>query len=85
MKRCVAPVGLLLIGCASTGTVEIGNGRFSSTGVSVRGIQPARAEAVDEANEKCADEHKKTVIESFDDRGMDATLRSTSSVIYHCE
>ena len=71
-----ALAALLLTGCASTGTMEIGNGRFSSTGVSVRGIQPARLEAVDEANEKCAGLHKKAVIESSDDRGMDACRSS---------
>ena len=83
-KNKIALLALLLVGCGGR-TFVLGEGRMTATDSSVRGIGPAREGAVDRANEHCEEAGKKAVIESFDDRGMDVTLRSTSSVIFHCQ
>ncbi len=85
MKIAVIGVAALLTGCAHVEALAIGNGNYSLTATAQLGFGSSRQEAVDDANEFCAKQHKSAIVTSFSDAGPQAFVGYSTSVVFRCE
>ena len=86
MKNWIAVTAVILTACAAH-PLELGDGRYSTTGSVRRGIQAARQEALEDAKEFCADRGGKRVqIITFDDHsGFLIIAPASSTLTFSCQ